>query len=102
MSQSGLLELAHEKLYWTHPSQIWQPTGAGASVYARLAQEKLGRTIRNLPDGANVQVGVLAANPHGDDTEAPIAIVCNFPDPSQNRRFGKPTNWHGVSLALHL
>jgi len=81
MSQSGLLELAHEKLYWTHPSQIWQPTGAGASIYARLAQEKLGRTIRNLPDGANVQVGVLAANPHGDDTEAPIAIVCNFPEP---------------------
>ncbi|MEQ8752759.1 MAG: N-6 DNA methylase [Coleofasciculus sp. G1-WW12-02] len=81
MSQSGLLELAHEKLYWTHPSQIWQPTGAGASVYARLAQEKLGRTIRNLPDGAGVQVGVLAANPHGDDTEAPIAIVCDFPRP---------------------
>jgi hypothetical protein len=81
MSQSGLLELAHETLSWTHPSQIWQPTGAGASVYARLAQEKLGRTIRNLPDGAGVQVGVLAANPHGDDTEAPIAIVCDFPRP---------------------
>lgn len=81
MSQSGLLELAHEKLYWTHPSQIWQPTGAGASIYARLAQEKLGRTIRTLPDGAGVRVGVLAANPHGDDTEAPIAIVCNFPEP---------------------
>lgn len=81
MSQSGLLELAHEKLYWPSPSQIWQPSGAGPSIYARLAQEKLERTIRNLPDGADVQVGVLAANPNGDETEAPIAVVCDFSTP---------------------
>ncbi len=81
MSQSGLLELAHEKLYWPSPSQIWQPSGAGPSIYARLAQEKLERTIRNLPDGADVQVGVLAANPNGDETEAPIAVVCDFSRP---------------------
>lgn len=81
MSQSGLLELAHEKLYWPSPSQIWQPSGAGPSIYARLAQEKLQRTIKNLPDGAGVQVGVLAANPNGDETEAPIAVVCDFSTP---------------------
>jgi hypothetical protein len=79
MSQSGLLELACEKYYWPSPRQIWQPTGAGPSVYARLAREKLGRAIGNLPDGAAVQVGVLAANPNGDGTEAPIAVVCDFP-----------------------
>jgi hypothetical protein len=81
MSQSGLLELAHEKLYWPSPSQIWQPSGAGPSIYARLAQEKLERTIRNFPDGVGVQVGVLAANPDGDETEAPIAVVCDFSTP---------------------
>lgn len=55
-----------------------EPTGAGPSIYARLAREKLGRTIRNLSDSAGVEVGVLAANPDGDATEAPIAIVCDF------------------------
>ena len=58
-----------------------EPNGAGPSVYARLAREKLGRTISHLPDGAGVQVGVLAANPDGDATEAPIAVVCDFQRP---------------------
>lgn len=82
MSQSGLLELAHEKLYWPHPNQIWEPSGAGPKVYARLANEKIGETIRREhPDAKGVRVGVLAANPTGDETEAPIAIVCEFPRP---------------------
>ncbi|MBD3561111.1 hypothetical protein H6S82_19970, partial [Planktothrix sp. FACHB-1355] len=60
MPNSGLLELAHEKLYWPSPEQVMEPTGAGPSIYARLAREKLGRTIRNLSDSAGVEVGVLA------------------------------------------
>ncbi|MBN3872804.1 class I SAM-dependent DNA methyltransferase [Nostoc sp. JL33] len=78
MPQSGLLELAHEKLHWPTPTQILEPIGAGPSIYARMAREKLGRTISKLPDGHGVQIGVLAANPEGNSTEAPIAIVCNF------------------------
>lgn len=78
MPQSRLLELAHEKLHWPTPKQILAPSGAGPSVYARIAKEKLGKTISELPDGEGVQVGILAANPLGDSTEAPIAIVCNF------------------------
>ncbi len=79
MSQSGLLELAHEKLHWPTPQEILEPSGAGPSVYARIAREKLGRTISKLPDGQGVQIGVLAANPQGDSTETPIALVCDFP-----------------------
>ena len=78
MPKSGLLELAHEKLYWPSPEQVLEPTGAGPSIYARLAREKLGRTIGNLSDSAGVEVGVLTANPDGDATEAPIAVVCDF------------------------
>jgi type I restriction-modification system DNA methylase subunit len=83
MSQSGgPLELAHEQLYWPHPSQIWQPSGAGPSVYARLVEEKIGKTIRREQQDANgAKVGVLTANPEGDATEALIAIVCEFPKP---------------------
>ncbi|AMW29677.1 MULTISPECIES: HsdM family class I SAM-dependent methyltransferase [Arthrospira] len=83
MSVSGLLELAHQKLHWPELAQVMEPTGAGPSVYARLAREKLGRNIKNLLNGsgADLQVGVLAPNPQGDETEAPIAVVCQFPIP---------------------
>ncbi len=79
MSQSGLLELAHEKLHWPTPQEILEPPGAGPSVYARIAREKLGTTISKLSDGHGVQIGVLSANPKGDSTETPIALVCDFP-----------------------
>lgn len=83
MSQSSrLLELACEKLYWPHPSQIWQPSGAGPKVYAKLTEEKIGKTIRREhSDATGAKVGILAANPEGDATEAPLAIVCEFPRP---------------------
>ncbi|MDD1414713.1 N-6 DNA methylase [Dolichospermum sp. ST_con] len=79
MLQSGLLELAHEKLHWPTPNEILEPSGAGPSVYAQIAKEKLGRTISKLPDGQGVRIGVLAGNPKGDSTETPIALVCDFP-----------------------
>lgn len=83
MSQSRMLELAHERLYWPEPSQIWQPSGSGPKVYAQLASEKIGEKIeREFPDDAKgLEVSVLAANPEGDETEAPIAIVCQFSRP---------------------
>ncbi|MBD2318366.1 HsdM family class I SAM-dependent methyltransferase [Phormidium tenue] len=83
MSQSGMLELAHKKLYWPKPDQIWEPSGSGPKVYAQLAKEKIGEKIkREFPkDAKGVKVSVLAANPDGDETEAPIAIVCQFNRP---------------------
>lgn len=80
MSKSGMLELAHKKLYWPKPDQIWTPSGSGPRVYAELAREKIGEKIkREFPkDAKGVKVSVLAANPDGDETEAPIAIVCQF------------------------
>lgn len=83
MSQSRMLELAHERLYWPEPSQIWEPSGSGPKVYAHLASEKIGEKIkREFPDDARgLEVSVLAANPEGDETEAPIAVVCQFSRP---------------------
>jgi type I restriction-modification system DNA methylase subunit len=83
MSQSRMLKLAHERLYWPEPSQIWEPSGSGPKVYAQLASEKIGDKIkREFPDDARgLEVSVLAANPEGDETEAPIAIVCQFSRP---------------------
>jgi len=75
-----MLELAHKKLYWPKPDKIWTPSGSGPKVYAELAREKIGEKIkRQFPkDAKGVKVSVLAANPEGDETEAPLAIVCQF------------------------
>jgi hypothetical protein len=82
MPQTGLLEIAHDNLYWPSPDQIWEPSGAGAKFYAELASKKIGQNLRReCADAAGVKVGILAANPGGTDTEAPIAIVCEFPRP---------------------
>ena len=82
MSQSGMLELAHKKLYWPKPEQIWKPRGSGPKVYAQLAKEKIEEKIKRdkqkFPDAKGVKVSVLAANPDGDETESPIAIICQF------------------------
>ncbi|MEP1079277.1 N-6 DNA methylase [Leptolyngbya sp. PL-A3] len=79
MSQTGLLEIAHENLYWPSPNQIWKPSGAGAKFYAELASKKIGQNLRRTcSDADGVKVGILAANPDGTDTETPIAIVCEF------------------------
>lgn len=80
MSQTGLLQIAHDILYWPSPDQIWEPSGSGAKFYAELASKKIGHNLRReCTDADGVRVGILAANPAGNDTEAPIAIVCEFP-----------------------
>lgn len=83
MTQPGLLELAHEKLYWPHPEQIWTPKGSGPRVYAELVQKKIGKAIARefSEDAGDAKFGILAANPDGNSTEAPLAIVCEFNRP---------------------
>jgi hypothetical protein len=78
MPATGLLELTHEKLQWPSRKEVMEPTGAGPGIYARLAKDKLERAIASLEDSLGVEVGVLAGNSQGDQTEAPIAIVCEF------------------------
>lgn len=73
-----ILDLTHSSLGWPKRKDILRPPGSGPGVYRRLASEKLGRPLERLVDTGNVHVGVLAADPRADATEAPIAIVCEF------------------------
>lgn len=75
------IEIVSKILDWPTRKQILNPTGAGAKVYARLVEEKIGQAIRRLPDGQDVQVGVLIPNQESDDTQVPLAIVCEFAKP---------------------
>lgn len=73
-----ILDLAHERLGWPSREQIISPPGSGPAVYAHLAQEKLGNAINRFQKDIQAQVGILAANPKSNTTEAPLAIVCEF------------------------
>ncbi len=71
------LDDAQKAFGWPSRDDILNPTGIGAAVYAQLAREKIGYAIGRRPDGEGIQVGVLASDP--DATEAPLAIICDFP-----------------------
>src|SRR4051812_15521044 len=73
-----LLEDAHQKLGWPAPAAVLRPTGAGPSVYAQLVQAKLGRALSRREDVSGLDVGILAADPFSNTTEAPLAVVCQF------------------------
>lgn len=73
-----LLDLAQSKLGWPSRGQVLNPSGHGAAIYARLADKKLGNTLRLRSDARDLECGVLSANPASAATEAPIAIVCEF------------------------
>ncbi|MEW5928630.1 MAG: N-6 DNA methylase [Gemmatimonadota bacterium] len=74
------IDWAHRRLGWPSPEQILHPDGAGPAVFARLVEDKIGQELRRRPDVGSdgVRVGVLLPNPESDDTEAPVAIVCEF------------------------
>ncbi len=73
-----LLDLAHQQLGWPTKTQVLDPPGSGPKVYARLANQKLGDTLRRRQDAGNVRVGILAPDPIAKATEAPLGIVCEF------------------------
>jgi Type I restriction-modification system methyltransferase subunit len=71
-----LLDQATEKLGWPDRRDVMKPSGEGNRVLAELAQEKIGLPLKR--EGAQVEVGILSPSPSGTDTEAPLAIVCEF------------------------
>lgn len=89
-----ILERTHERLGWPTRDRVLSPPGAGPSIYARLASDKLGRPLRRLEGHANVDVGILAPDPIARATESPIALVCEF-----DRRAAQETLYQAHRLA---
>jgi N-6 DNA Methylase len=72
------LERTHDILGWPAPDAITHPSGAGASVFASLVRNKIGRALHRLCDGDETRVGVLMANPDARSSEPPLAVVAEF------------------------
>jgi len=69
----------HNWLGWPAPEQAFEPSGAGAKVYADFAQKKIQGAVQIAHPGVAVKVGLIAADPNSDSSEAPLALVCEFP-----------------------
>jgi hypothetical protein len=73
------LELAHERLGWPSRLEILKPSGEGARMFAGLAQSKIGDAVAHQPGGGLASTGILSPDSTNSGTEAPVAIVCEFP-----------------------
>ena len=59
--------------------QAFEPSGAGAKVYADFAKKKLVGSLKLAHPGVEIRVGIIASDPNSDSSEAPLALVCEFP-----------------------
>lgn len=57
--------------------EVFSPDGAGARVYADLANEKIGKVIEREKN-IKPKVGILVANPKAKETQQIIGIICQF------------------------
>ena len=72
------LDTTHRILDWPSPTDVTHPKGTGASVYADLVREKIGRAVRRYPEASSAKIGVLMSDPDASTSEPPIAIVVEF------------------------
>jgi len=72
------VDLVADALGWPSASDVINPAGSGPSVFARLAQDKLGRALARFSEDGCAKVGILTSDPDSPATEAPIAIVVEF------------------------
>jgi type I restriction-modification system DNA methylase subunit len=69
----------HDWLGWPAPEQTFNPEGAGAKVHAGFARKKILEEIKRQHPGMELQAGIIAADPRTDTSEAPLALICEFP-----------------------
>lgn len=78
---SSILDNLHQRLLWPEPEQIFNPTGAGPAAYCRLAKAKIQLPLELELGRDQVCVGILAGNSNSNESDVPIAIVCEFNKP---------------------
>lgn len=77
MASSVLMDL-HERLQWPEPDHVFNPPGAGPAVFCKLACRKIENPLLRVMRTNQARVGLLTGNPTADNSDAPIAIVCEF------------------------
>ena len=76
--ESSVLMALHEQLQWPEPNHVFNPPGAGPAVFCKLARLKIENPLLRMMSTNQTRVGLLTGNPTSDNSDAPIAIVCEF------------------------
>ncbi len=71
-----ILERAHEELGWPSPHDLFQPKAEPLAVSVDSLRLNVERSLALRADVPSVRVGVLPTT--RDETEAPLALVCDF------------------------
>jgi hypothetical protein len=78
------IQQAHDQFGWPNERRILRPSGGGPAHLTATAVAKIGaplsRSAQAETGAAKIKLrtGLLCANPEGDRTEAPLAVVCEF------------------------
>lgn len=82
------LGVLHDRMAWPPEEELLAPKGIGSRILTDLAREKIEKAIqRELGDELHLRVGLLTKNSQAANTEAPIAVVCEFPRTVSERVF---------------
>jgi hypothetical protein len=77
-TQLNSLAKTHSELGWPRPEDVSHPAGAGASVFAALARDKIGGALAHFDDAKDAVIGLLMADSDAATTEPPISVVVEF------------------------
>ena len=69
------LETTSASLGWPEPSQIVDPPGAAASLFAKQVRDKIGQPLKRQSNKTDFRLGVLMEDPHAQTSQPPLAIV---------------------------
>ena len=72
------LTTLHDQRRWPTREEVLNPPGAGPRFFVALVRRKIEAPLRRLSN-SECRVGILTGHPGSNETEAPIAIVCEFP-----------------------
>jgi len=73
-----MFDLNYSQLGWPGRNSVLHPPGPGAELYANLVRRKIKDPLHRFDTSARLHTGVLVANPSGQTSDAPLAIVCEF------------------------
>ena len=77
MTRSLLPEL-HKHLQWPSQKHVQDPSGPGPAVYQRLAHDKIQVPLARVLGNNQVRVSILSGDSHSEESDPPIALVCEF------------------------
>lgn len=73
-----LFDINYSELGWPKRDEVLNPPGSGPRLYADLVKKKIMNPLRRADKSLQIKTGVLIADPCGETSDTPLAIICEF------------------------